>query len=111
MKYSTDQVINGLIAYADSEIMGKLPTTGQWVMGTALGLASNKVGSALDVLKGNTIVQMLGIIDEDGMVDVDALTDAMKKSADKYGKITVDIPLVGRLSFSSTDVENLKRYI
>lgn len=48
--YNADQVLNGLISYADSEIMGKLPTSGKWIMGTAIGLASNKAQTVINAL-------------------------------------------------------------
>lgn len=108
---NSDQVINGLIKYADAEIMGKLPTTGKWIAGTAIGIASNRANQIVDVLKENTIVRMLGIIDEKGDIDVDTLINAMKESANKYGKLTVDVPMIGRLTFSSSDVDMLRNYM
>lgn len=111
MKYSADSLVRGLMDYADAEIMGKLPTSGKWVVGTAIGLANNKVTDVIEALRTNTIAHMLGIMDEDGMVDVDALIDAMKSSADKYGKLVVEVPLIGRLSFSSDDINNLRNFI
>ena len=111
MRYNSEQVLNGLISYADHEIIDKLPTTGKWVVGTAIGMMSNKAEMFVDNLKSNAIVQMLGIVDEDGMIDADALISSMKSSADKYGKISVDVPLIGRLSFSSSDVDSLRNYI
>lgn len=111
MKYSGNQIVNGLVSYADHEIIDKLPTTGKWVVGTAIGLMSERADAVINNLKDNTIVQMLGIVDEDGMIDADTLVNHMKSSADKYGKIYVDVPLIGRLSFSSSDVDSLRNYI
>lgn len=111
MKYNSEQVIQGLMNYADSEVMGKLPTSGKWIVGTAMGLAANKTDRVIDMLKGNAIVQMLGVMDDDGMIDVDAVMTAMKTSADKYGKFTVDVPIVGKLTFTSADVDSLRNYI
>lgn len=111
MKLNTEQVMQGLINYADNEVMGKLPTSGKWVAGTAIYLASNKAQQVINMLSENTIVKMLGIIDENGMVDTDALLTAMKSSADRYGNLTVDVPMIGRLTFSSADVEHLGTYL
>lgn len=111
MSYSADQILNGLINYADHEVMDKLPTTGKWVMGTTIGLMTNKANTVIDNLRNNSIVKMLGIIDDDGNIDADALITALKSSADRYGKITVEVPLVGKLSFSSNDVESLRTYL
>lgn len=111
MSYSAEQVINGIINYADAEVMGKLPTSGKWVMGTAIGLATNKAGNVIDTLRDNMIVKMLGIVDEEGNVDVDTLISAMKDAANKYGKLVVEVPLVGKLTFATSDIDSLRNYI
>lgn len=111
MTYSSDVVIQGIINYADNEIMNKLPTSGKWIVGTAMGLGSGKLIKVLDEVKDNKIVKMLDIVDENGNIDVDSLISAMKEAANKYGKMTVEIPMVGRLSFSSSDIDDLRRYI
>ena len=111
MRYYASQVLNGLMNYVDSEVMGKLPTSGKWVVGTAVNLMTNKAQNVIDTLSDNEIVKMLGIVDEEGMIDIDELLSAMKTSADRYGVLSVDVPLIGRLSFSSSDVDSLKNYI
>lgn len=111
MNYSTEQVVRGLISYADNEVMAKLPVSGKWIMGTAVGLAANKTSNIIDTLKNNTVVNMLGIMDENGNMDVDALINAMREAADKYGKLTVQVPMIGSLTFSSADIDKLRSYI
>lgn len=111
MNYSSDQVVNGIIRYADAEVMSKLPTSGKWVMGTALVLASNKIPLVIETLKENPIVNMLGIVDDNDNIDVDSLMMAMKKAADQYGSVTLEVPLVGKLMFSGEDIDHLKAYI
>lgn len=111
MNYTVDQVMTGIINYADSEIMGKLPTSGKWIMGTAIGLATTKTNNIVDALRENTIAKMLGIIDDNGNVDVDALISAMRQAADKYGKVSFDVPMIGTMTFSSSDVDRLRTFI
>lgn len=107
---SADKVVNGIMNYADQEVINKLPGTGKWIMGVALNLAAGKIDNIVDALINNPIVQTLEIVDEEGSIDVDTLIDAMKTSADKYGKVTFDVPMVGRLTFSGQDMANLKNY-
>lgn len=111
MSYTADQVIQGIINYADAEVINKLPTSGKWIVGTAIGLATTKTTSVIDTLRNNTLVTMLGIVDDNGNIDVDTLISSMRVSAEKYGKITVDVPLVGKLTFSASDVDTLRNYI
>lgn len=111
MGYNTEQVIRGLIQYADNEVMSKLPMSGKWIAGTAISLATNKTANIINALRDNTIVNMLGLIDEENNIDVDALINAMKSAADKYGKLTVNIPMMGSMTFSSSDIDRLRTYI
>lgn len=111
MNYNTEQIVKGIMRYADSEVMEKLPTSGQWIVGTFINLASDKVSNVAESLTENPIVKMLDIVDEDGLVDVDTLTEAIKSSADRYGKVTIEVPLVGKLTFSASDIDRLRTYI
>lgn len=111
MKYTADQVMRGIVDYVDAEIMGKLPTSGKWIMGTAIGVATSKAASVAEMLKDNAIAKMLDVVDEDGNIEVDELMTALKSSAEKYGNLSVDVPLMGRMTFSSADVDRLKSYI
>ena len=111
MMYNANQVINGLIKYADSEVMTKLPVSGKWIMGTAINLASDKINNVVETLANNSAAKMLGIVDENGNIDADALIEAMRASAEKYGKMTIEVPIIGKLTFSSADVDMLKTYI
>lgn len=111
MKYSADQVVQGIINYADAEVMGKLPTTSKWIVGTAIGIASRKVNNVIDALRENSIVTTLDIIDEDGYIDVDDLIESMKEAAERYGNITLDLSMIGKMTFSADDVDRLRSYI
>ena len=74
-------------------------------------MASAKVNDIVVNLQGNQVMKMLGIIDDEGMFDIDMLARYMRESADKYGKAIISIPILGEMSFSSQDVETLKNYI
>ena len=111
MMYTIERVMQGITSYLDAEVMDKLPTSGKWVMGTVVGMASHKAHTVVESLKENPVVSMLGIIDEDEHIDADALLDSLKTSAERYGNVTMEIPLVGRLTFTSTDIDHLRSYI
>lgn len=111
MKYTADQIMRGLMNYADVEILNKLPMSGKWIMGAMFSLASTKLNNIVNAFRENTLVKMLGVVDEDGMIDIDDLLVAMKDSANKYGNITLEVPMVGNLTFSSYDLDKVKSYI
>lgn len=111
MYYDTTQVLNGLIAFADKEVIRKLNTTGKWVLGTGVAIATQNAEHVMEMMKDNALVNMLGIVDEDGRFDIDLLADALKDSASRYGNLSVQVPLVGTLTFSASDVDSAKAYI
>lgn len=111
MKASANQVVNGIINYADHEVIGHLPSTGKWILGTAVGIASTKVNDMVLSLQNNAIAKSMGIIDEEGMFDVDLIVDNMRQSAMKYGRMEIDIPIIGSMRFTETDIDSLRGYI
>lgn len=110
-KITAEQLIAGLIDYADAEVIASLPTTGKWLLGAGIGLVSKRIKDAVYAMNENQIVKALGIIDSDGLYDVDLLIDSLRASASKYGKMTIQVPLVGKLTFSDADIENIKKYM
>jgi len=111
MRVSAEQIINGITQYADGEVIAKLPTMGKWMLGAGIGVASNKINDIVHNLNDNTIIKMMGIIDESGMYDLDLVAESLKQSAQKYGKMTIEVPLIGKLSFNDSDIDTLRAYI
>lgn len=111
MKVNSSQLVNGLIQYADNEVINNLPTTGKWVLGAGLGIASSKVNDIVSTLNDSPLAKSLGIVDEDGMYDVGLMADHLKQSASRYGKMTIQLPVIGKLTFSEADVDSLRSYI
>lgn len=111
MKINADQFARGLVSFADDEVIGMLPTSGKWVAGTMVGIIASKINEIFHDLQTNAIVKMTGIIDEDGMFDVDVIVDHMKQSARRYGCLVVDLPFVGEMKFDENDIESLHRHL
>lgn len=109
---SINKIEQGVAAYLDSELMPKLPNSGfeKVLAGTALSLAIRRSGNILDSYKNNKAVQMLGIMDKDGNVDVDVLAEELKKNIPTEG-VKVDVPIIGALTFHKDDVDKLHEYI
>lgn len=106
------QIQKGVAAYLDNEVMPQLPSNGfeKVLAGTAMSLAIRKSGAIIEGYKDNKAVQMLGIMDETGNVDVDVLMEELKKNIPIDG-VRVDIPLIGGLTFHKDDVDKFRGYI
>ena len=74
----------------------------------AYSLGAARVDQMIDALRGNQIVQALGIIDEAGQVDIDALYNAAHAQMQAQGKLTLDIPFFGRFTFNDDDLHELR---
>lgn len=106
-----EQFMNGLIDYADHEVMPILPTSGKWGLGTMIVLAKKKANTVLDELITNPMIGALGLVDDNDHIDDKILIEALSESATKYGKMDVTIPVIGTLTFSVEDIEKLRKYM
>lgn len=103
--------MTGLMTYAEKEVIPHLSTAGKWGVGTVLVLMSGRAQSIIDELSTNEFVKMLSVVDDNGMIDESRLSNAVRQSADKYGKLQVNVPLLGTMTFSGQDIEMLTLYI
>ena len=104
------QFVEGVKGYMQSNIIPHMPMDRQFVAGVALGVAANRTDKMIQRIKDSQLVQMLGLIDGD-MVDDDALFTAMREQMSKQGSLQIDIPWVGKMTFSAPDVDALQRSI
>lgn len=111
---SINRVSEGVAKYMDAELMTKLPANG-WervVVGAAIGIAVKKSERVVNMLRENGIVKALGVIAEDGSVDVDALKEAVLEQVNKQGFAEIGgIPIIKKIKFRAEDVEKLYQYI
>lgn len=109
---SIDKIEQGVAAYLDAELMPQLQKNGveRVLVGTAASLMIHRAGAIVEGYKDNKLVKMLGVMDEEGNVDVDTLVGEVKKNIAKEGFV-VDIPILGTLTFHKEDVDKLHKFI
>lgn len=110
MLYTKEQVMNGLMAYIDNEVINKLPTSGKIIVGASVALAIKNSQSELNNALG-TYGKQLGVVNGNEQIDIDKLADAVRDSMNRYGEFQIDLPFVGSLTFKGEDVDALRRYI
>lgn len=108
---SREQLLNGIISYIDNEIIPQLPTIGKWGIGTLVTLSATRYNEIYNALIVNPLIKSLGIVDDNGSVDFDNVATALKKSADKYGKLIIELPVIGTLAFTADDIDKLSIYV
>lgn len=109
MHYS--KVIKGLATYIDADILGKLNgSAAKWAAGAAVALALRRADQIYHhQIADNAIVRALGLVDGED-VDVDAIYAELLKQA-QQGSATLNVPMLGPVTFTAADVESLYRHI
>jgi hypothetical protein len=106
-------IIPGLTKFIDNVILSHYsPTSMKRILaagGISLYLKNNQ--SMIDDLANNPLVSGLGIVTEDGRVDLDAMRDVIKTEINKAGFMRVNVPIIGDVDFTSDDIDSLYRYI
>jgi len=104
------QVVKGLEKYIDNEMLPKIPGWQKWVFGAAASIGISKHEELFNKLKNNSLVEMLNVIDNQNMIDIDALYTGFVEQAAK-SPATLQIPAVGAFTLNAQDVEKLYMYI
>jgi hypothetical protein len=108
---TTQQVIKGVLEYADKNVMPKLEEGKQFLAGMVLGVVGNKADGMIRALAQQPMIAALDIAKPNGEVDLDTLYAAAVAQIDKQHALPVDVPIIGRLTFSRSDLDELYHVI
>ena len=106
---TVEQAAGGLSRYLDAEVMPHLPSGRGLLLGTAAALYIRRAPEIVRELAARPSVKLLGIIDEQNNIDLDALYNAALPQV--KGTLEVKLPFVGGLTFDRTEVDKLYRYM
>ena len=108
-----EKVLEGIVKYIDREIFPQ-PNMNEWQEVLAR-IAVSRIYGNREALKtkliNNSFIRTFGVIDDEGMVDIDSLAEDLKKQIEEKGKLTVSIPVLGKLTFKASDVDVLRNTI
>lgn len=104
------QVKTGVAAYIESEIISKIGGWQKWVAGAVVARTLDRADTIVNALRQNPAVQMLGIFDDSGNIDVDALYAEFKRQAQR-GPISFGVPMIGKLTLNEGDVDKIYQSI
>lgn len=113
MEVSKGQLISGLVRFAKTDVISKIPDKPFRMTLSALVNLIEVRPEAADVVFNNPLLKS-----ENGMYDIDLLEQVITKTIDEYGDFPVVIPAIKFISpnekelrFTSEDVRKLKGYI
>lgn len=105
MKYRFEKVIEGISKYIDKEIYAGMNDVQELVARIFVGRIIDNMEGVKKTLIDNGFVRTFGIIDGEGMVDVDALAKDIRREVERKGTLVVSIPMFGKLTFVPTDID------
>jgi hypothetical protein len=111
MNYKLETVIDGIARYIDREIYTGMNDLQELVARIAVGRMIDNTEAIRETLVNNGIIRTFGIIDAEGMVDLDTLARDVKKEIERKGKLVVTIPMFGKMTFTPDDVDAICRSI
>lgn len=100
-----EQFKAGLVAYIEKEFIAKVGGLRKWAVVLVANEMIVNLDSLISKLPDNSYVK------EDGMIDIDRLYKDMYKVAEKTGSVTEHFPMIGDVSFSKSDIDELYRSI
>jgi hypothetical protein len=107
MKVKFESVIDGINRYIDREIYPGLNDLQEFTARLVVGRVNSNAAAIKEFLMNNGFVATFGLIDRDGMVDVDQLLTEVKREIERKGSIKIDVPMIGKLTFKPVDVDVL----
>lgn len=104
-----DQLKRGLSAYVEKELVGKISGLRKW----GLALFASPIIANVDSMMQNhkDFLKTAGFMTEDGMIKIDELYSRAREVASKEGDVVENIPLLGDVKFTESDITALYRYI
>jgi hypothetical protein len=113
---NTNQIKRGLANFVDAEIINKIPggTIKKTLLGAAAGLYISNMDKTISNITKNPFIAALGVVNEAGEVDIDTLTDALKKNISDVG-VHVDLDIagihLGDMTLHRSDIDVLRTHI
>ena len=111
MKYKLETVIDGIAKYIDREIYSGMNDIQELMARVVVGRMIDNTEAIKEALVSNGIIRTFGIIDSEGMVDVDSLARDVKKEIERKGKLVITLPMFGKMTFMPEDVDAIYRCI
>lgn len=107
---SIEKIQRGAARYIDTEILPKVEGKDKWILTAASSLLIAKLPMLAQNLNKSAVVQAMGIISPDGLIDIDALVSSVKPAA-RQTPAKFKIPFGGEMTLTEADIDALQKYI
>jgi hypothetical protein len=106
-------LLPGVSKFIDENILAHYPATSmkRILMAGAVSLYLKQNEGIVDTLTSNPLLAGLGVVHENGMIDIDTVRDTLKSEVNKAGFMRLSLPMIGDIDFTTEDVDALYRFI
>jgi hypothetical protein len=106
-------LIPGVSKFIDESVLSHYPATSmkRILMAGAVSLYLKQNEGIVDTITSNPLFSGLGVIHDNGMINIDAVKDVLKTEIDKAGFMRLSLPLIGDIDFTTEDIDCLYRFI
>lgn len=118
MRVTKDQIVNGIIAYAENDVIPKIDDKSIQIIATIAVKSIQANAKLVDSIFENPTVKILLDCGEDGTYEIESLFRTIEDSVKQYGPFPVELPQIPfvspsekTLSFTESDVSEMKRRI
>ena len=111
MKCEFEKVVDGLAQYINSELYSGMNDVQEFAARVLIGRAINNQEQIKHNLVNNGFIRTFGVIDGEGMVDIEGISNDIKREISRKDKITFNVPMFGKLTFRPSDVDIMYRTI
>ena len=108
---SFEQILDGLARYMNKYFYSNLNDWQEIVARLAVGRIIGNPETLKQSLQANGIIRTFVVFDSEGNVDLEPIMRDLRKEIERKGKMTVEIPMFGKISFTGEDVTELYREI
>lgn len=106
-----ERVIKGIVNYINENMYGGMTDWQEILARIAVARMTNKSDRLKTVLQNNWFLKEIDVFDSNGEVDVDGLIKDLRQQISEKGKISIDLPIFGKFTFTPSDIDTLHRYI
>ena len=107
MKYKFETVIDGIAKYVNKEIYSNMNELQEFIARVFIGRFLSSEDQMKALVVNNGFLRTFGVVDSDGMIELEPLMRDIKREIERKEKLTIDIPMFGKMSFVPSDVDEL----
>lgn len=102
-----NRVIDGIARYTNNHIYAGMNDWQEVMARIAVGRIIGNPEALKQSLMANGIVRTLAVMDSEGNVDLEPIMRDLKREIEHKGKLSVNVPMFGKMSFVPADVDEL----